>query len=88
MQVFDKVNRFLFKFGDIGDEKLSKHATSVFHNDMFFLTDPDNNCIKLFDNKGDFLYEIGKSSIGDGEFSRPTGLYVDSNDALIVCKRQ
>ena len=84
VQVFDRLaNRFLFKFGDTGD----KITHSVFHNDMFFVTEPHNNCIKVFDDKGEFLYKFGKSGTGDGEFSRPTGLCVDSNNTLIVCNR-
>ena len=49
------------------------------------MTDPDNNCIKVFDNKGKFLYKFGKPGTGDGEFSRPLGLCVDSNNSMIVC---
>ena len=88
VQVFDRLtNHFLFKFGDTGDEKLYYPSHSVFHNDMFFVSDSGNNCIKVFDNKGKFLYKFGKSGTGDGELRRPLGLCVDRNNTLIVCNR-
>ena len=43
----------------------------MFHNDMFFVADSRNHCIKVFDNNGEFLYKFGKSGTGDGEFSQP-----------------
>ena len=86
VQVFDRLaNRFLFKFGDTGVEKLCKPYRCVFHNNMFFVSHPERNCIKVFDNKGKFLYKFGKSGTGEGEFRGPTGLCVDSNNTLIVC---
>ena len=87
VQVFDKTNRFLFKFGDTGDEKLCDPYRCVFHNDMLFVTGTNKSCIKVFCNKGEFLYKFGKLGKGDadGQFWFPHGLCADSNNTLIVC---
>ena len=88
VQVFDRLtNCFLFKFGYTRDKKHSNPTHSFFHNDMLFVTHPNNDCIRGFDNKGEFLYKFGKSGAKDGEFRGPTGLCVDSNNTLIVCNR-
>ena len=77
VQVFDKNNRFLFEFADSGDEELSLPYRCVFRNDMFFVIDVNNDCIKVFDHNGN-------PSTGDGEF----GLRASSNKTLIICNNE
>ena len=48
---------------------------------MFFVSMV--NCVKVFNNEGEFLYDIGTE--GPGKLDCPTGLAVDEYDNLIVC---
>ena len=49
----------VFKFGDNSSERLD-HATScVCYKEKFFVTDKNNNCVKVFDERGQFLYKFG-----------------------------
>ena len=58
---------------------------AVHHQDTFFVSYPYANCVKVFNNAGVFLYDIGCKGSGDGQLSYPTGLVIDKCDDLIVC---
>ena len=55
------------------------------HNDKFFASYQREHCVKVFNDKGVFLYDIGSFGTGDGQFTRPIGLAVDGFNQLIVC---
>ena len=52
---------------------------------MFLVSDCNNNCVKVFDQSGTFLYKFGKKGNQDGQFGGPHGMLVDSNNNLLVC---
>ena len=39
----------------------------------------------IFNNAGEYLYDIGSNGSGDGQFEFPTGLAIDKFNRLIVC---
>ena len=60
---------------------------AVYHQDRFFVSDYDANCIKVFSKEEKFLYNIGSEGPGDGQLNHPVGLSVDKFNNLIVCNR-
>ena len=66
-----------------GDQLGPVHCIS--HGNRFFVSDWNENCIKVFSEQGDFLYQFGREGTGDGEFDCPAGLAVDKSDRLVVC---
>ena len=40
---------------------------------------------QLFDQAGSFLFTIGERGTGTGEFTMPSGLYLDKQDKLYIC---
>ena len=57
----------------------------VYHQDRFFVSDAIANCIKVFNEEGKFLYNIGSEGFGDGQLNGPVGLVIDKFNNLIVC---
>ena len=57
----------------------------VYHHDMFFVSYYWAHCVKVFNEEGVFLYNIGRKGSGQGQLRRPCGLAVDAFDNLIVC---
>jgi len=60
---------------------------TVYHQDKFFVCYSGAHCVKVFNNTGVYLYDIGSEGSSDGQLSRPTGLAVDKLNRLIVCDR-
>ena len=58
---------------------------AVCHQEKFFASQFSAHCVKVFNKEGVFLYDIGSEGSGDGQFSRPAGLAVDTFGRLIVC---
>ena len=56
-----------------------------YHHDMFFVSYPWADCVKVFSQEGVFLYNIGSEGSGEGQFKHPWGLVVSAFDNLIVC---
>ena len=56
---------------------------AVYHQGMFFVCFP--HCIKVFNEEGAFLYDIGSDGTGDGQLGYPCGLAIDKFNSLIVC---
>ena len=66
--------------------KCNECAEFVFHkNGTFFVTYQRLHCVKVFNDEGVFLYDIGSFGSGDGQLNRPVGLAVDAFNQLIVC---
>jgi len=56
---------------------------ALLHQDRFYVTYDLAQCVKVFNNDGEFLYDIGQE--GPGKLLRPVGLAVDKFNNLIVC---
>ena len=56
---------------------------ACYHHDKFFVSHA--YCVKVFNKKGLFLYDIGIEGSGDEKLSDPLGLAVDAFRNLIVC---
>ena len=57
----------------------------VFYKDKIFVSDGDAHRIKVYNDKGKFLYEFGSYGTGAGKLNKPTGLAVDKTGHLLVC---
>ena len=58
---------------------------AVYQQDRIFVSYPNADRVMVFNNAGEYLYDIGSEGSGDGYFSNPTGLAIDKFDRLIVC---
>ena len=58
---------------------------ALYHQDTFFVSYPDANCVKVFNNTGVYQYNIGCEGSGDGQLDYPSGLVNDKFNQLIVC---
>ena len=90
MQVLSQDGEPLFQFGNNGPEKLIKPRFCVYHENKFIVSDRGNNCLKVFDNTGKFLYKIGEQGKGDRQLIGPNGLCVQkcgNHHNLLVCNR-
>ena len=58
---------------------------AVRHQDKFFVSYPDANRVMAFNNRGEYVHDIGSEGSGDGQLMFPSGLVVDKFDHLIVC---
>ena len=56
---------------------------AIYHQDTFFVSYLDANCVKVFNNAGVYQYDIGCE--GDGQLSVPFGIAIDKFNQLIVC---
>ena len=74
IQVLSQDGEPLLQFGDIGPEKLNKPKSCIYHENKFIVSDLGNYCLKVFDNSGKFLYNIGEQGEGDEQFKGPQGL--------------
>ncbi|XP_058963068.2 E3 ubiquitin-protein ligase TRIM71-like [Pocillopora verrucosa] len=85
IQVFTMDSEPVFKFGDSGPERLDNPFGCVCYEEKFFVTDLNNNFVKVFDGKGRFLYKFGEKGNGDGQLIQPFGLCIDKYGNLLVC---
>ena len=66
--------------------KCNESPGFVFHkNGTFFVSYQNLHCVKVFNDKGVFLHNIGSFGPGDGQLVNPAGLAVDAFNKLIVC---
>ena len=57
----------------------------VYQQDKIFVSYPKANRVMVFNNAGEYLYDIGSEGTGDGQFLAPIGLAIDKFNRLIVC---
>ena len=57
----------------------------VYHQDKFFVSYFYAHCVKVFNNTGVYLYDVGSKGSGDGQLNGPVGLAIDKSNRLIVC---
>ena len=58
---------------------------AVHHGDKFFVSYANAHCVKVFNNAGVYLYDIGCQGSRNGQFNFPLGIVIDEFDRLIVC---
>ena len=90
VQVLSQDGEPLFQFGNSGPEKLRKPKSCIYRENKFIVSDWGNNCLKVFDYTGMFLYKIGERGEGDGQFRGPYGLCLQkcgNQHNLLVCNR-
>ncbi|XP_066030165.1 E3 ubiquitin-protein ligase TRIM71-like [Pocillopora verrucosa] len=73
------------KFGDSGPERLDHPLSCVCYEEKFIVTEKNNNCVKVFDEKGQFLYKFGEKENGDGQMDQLYGLCVDKHNNVFLC---
>ena len=84
IQVLSQNGDPVFKFGHSGPEKLNHPIACIYYQTNFIVSDNWNNCLKVFDSKGTFLYKIG----GEGQLNSPWGLCIEkcgNHQNLLVC---
>jgi len=59
---------------------------ALHHHERVFVSCDKTRCVKVFNNEGDFLYDIGTE--GPGKLNRPVGLSVDKFNNLLVCDKK
>ena len=57
----------------------------VYQQDKFFVSYVTANRVMVFNNAGEYLYDIGSKGSGDGQFLGATGPAIDKFNRLIVC---
>ena len=87
IQIMTQDGKTTTMFGDSGPEKLNKPISCIAYRNRFFVSDAGNNCIKVFDQSGTFLYKFGIRGSEDGDLENPYGISVDSSKNLLVCDR-
>ena len=68
------------RIGEKGSFIRPVHCTQ--HENYFFVSDVEDQCIKVLDKQGKFLYKFG---VGDGDFGQPRCLLFDRAGHLLVC---
>ena len=58
---------------------------AVYHQEKFFVPCNNAHCVKVFNNAGVYLYDIGSEGSGDGQLLFPIGLAFDKSNRLIAC---
>jgi DNA-binding beta-propeller fold protein YncE len=77
---FDKDGKFIKTWGKKGSgpgEFDTPHALAMDSRGRLFVGDRNNNRIQIFDPNGNYIDQWG-------QFSRPSGIYIDSNDIIYV----
>ena len=85
IQVMSKEGESILTFGDSGPGELYGPTSCIPFKNMFLVSDGSNDCIKAFDRSGTFLYKFGEKGDQDGQFYSPYGIFVDSNNKILVC---
>ena len=78
-------NDLLLSFIAPDCDKCPQYA--VYHQKKFYISYPFAHCIKVFNETGVYLHDIGCEGSNDGQFNCPLGLVVDKYNRLIVCDR-
>ena len=58
---------------------------AIYHQNKFYVSYPGAHCIKVFDQIGMYLNDIGCQGSNDGQFDYPHGLVIDKYNRLVVC---
>ena len=85
IEVITQGGETITMFGDSGPEKLERPSSCITYKNMFLVADGFNDCIKVFDQSGTFLYKFGNEGNQDGQFDFPQKMLLDSSNNLLVC---
>ena len=85
IQVITQQGETISIFGDSGPEKLNGPTSCIPYKNMFLVLERGNNCIKVFDQSGTFLYKFGTQGDQDGQLNKPCGMLADRSSNLLVC---
>ena len=85
VQVLTRGGAPMLIFGDSDPEKLDHPAGCVFYKNMVIVADCGNSCLKVYNSSGKFLRKIGERGNADGQFLKPSGVYVDQHGNILVC---
>ena len=69
----------------ISDPDHAAPCFAISHEDIFVVSYFWEDNVKVFNNDGVFLYNIGTPGSGDGQLHLPAGLAVDRFSNLVVC---
>ena len=82
LSLIQRTNQLRY-FGEKGSFKRPWHC--VQYDNYLIVSDSVENCIKVFNKDGHFLYKFGKPGSGAGEFNKPRFLSVNKAGHLMVC---
>ena len=88
IQVLSKDGENISIIGVNGPGNLSLPVSCIACNKTFLVNDKGNDCIKVFDHSGTFLYKFGKQGHQDGQLQWPHGMLLDNAGNLLVCDRR
>ena len=89
IQVLSKDAETISIFGSSDHpEKLQYPISCIPYKNKFLLTAMNNQCLKVFDQSGTFLYKVGKKGNQDGQLNGPQGMLLDSSNNLLVCDKR
>ncbi|RMX51076.1 hypothetical protein pdam_00025074, partial [Pocillopora damicornis] len=63
----------LTQFGDNGPERLDHLTSCVCYKEKFFVTDKNNTCVKVFDERGQFLYKFWTRGVRQSKLDEVAG---------------
>ena len=83
--VFDNRLKYSHLIGNEGDFKSIGGIAVNDETQHVYVADQLSNCVKKFKLDGQFVAQIGRKGIADGEFRSPCGLHVSGTESLFVC---
>jgi DNA-binding beta-propeller fold protein YncE len=73
---------------DIEVDFLQPSDVTIGKNREVYVLDGVNNCVKVFDSQGHYLFAFGSSGAGQGQFKSPLGIASDSSGRVFVADSQ
>jgi len=83
IKIFSPLGKFIKKIGGPGFFSRPVHCIQC--DGHLFVSDKSENCIKVFDENGNYKYTFGEQGSGDGMFMYPHFLSVTNSGHLLVC---
>lgn len=62
-----------------------KPSFAIYHEEKFFVSYKEKQCVKVFDENGGFIYDIGARGCDQEKLNSPLGLAIDGFNNLVVC---
>ena len=87
IKTFSPSGEFWKKLGEGEGEGFTSPCHCIQYDKYLIVSDACENCIKVFDINGNFLYKFGNKGNRDGEFNSPRFLSVNKAGHLMVCDR-
>ena len=83
IKLFSRTGQFQRSIGSEGSFTFPFYC--IQYKEYLIASDFKDDCIKVFDKAGHFLYKFGKRGTGDGEFNGPYHLSINKAEHLMVC---